>query len=52
MTIQSVKRALDILSLFSPSRPNLSIADISRAVGLPKSTAHGLVKTLLEEGYL
>jgi len=52
MTIQSVKRALDILSLFSPSRPNLSIADISRAVGLPKPTVHGLVQTLLEEGYL
>ncbi len=52
MTIQSVKRALDILSLFSPSRPSLGLAEVSRLVGLPKPTVHGLIQTLLEEGYL
>lgn len=52
MTIQAVKRALDILSLFSPSRPNMSLAEISRLTGLPKPTVHGLVQTLLEEGYI
>jgi len=52
MTIQAVKRALDILSLFSPSRPSMGLAEISRLVGLPKPTVHGLVQTLLQEGYL
>lgn len=52
MAIQSVKRALDILSLFSLSRPRLGIAEISRLVNLRKPTVHGLVQTLLEEGYL
>ncbi|MFH2131277.1 MAG: IclR family transcriptional regulator [bacterium] len=52
MSIQSVKRALRILSLFSPSQSNLGITEISRAMDLPKPTVHGLVHTLLEEGYL
>ena len=52
MTIQAVKRALNILSLFSPSSPRLGIAEISRLMELPKPTVHGLVQTLLEEGYL
>ncbi len=52
MTIQAVKRALNILSLFSSSRPTLGIAEISRLMDLPKPTVHGLVQTLLAEGYL
>jgi len=40
------------MSLFSSSHPELGIAEISRLMGLPKPTVHGLVQTLLGEGYL
>jgi IclR family transcriptional regulator, KDG regulon repressor len=52
MSIQSVDRALQILTLFSHRRPVLGISEISRAVALPKATAHGLVRTLLNQGFL
>lgn len=52
MAIQSVQRALDILTLFSAETPRLGITEISKAMSLPKPTAHGLVKTLLTEGFL
>lgn len=52
MTIQSVKRALDILSLFTPNQPSLGVTEIARQMGLAKPTAHGLVQTLADEGFL
>ncbi len=52
MTVQSVERALKILSLFSHRRPVLGIAEISRIMDLPKATVHGLTRTLLEQGFL
>jgi|Deesub1362B_J571_1020462.scaffolds.fasta_scaffold12811_3 DNA-binding IclR family transcriptional regulator len=52
MSIQSVERALDILELFSPSRRRLGISEISREMGLPKTTVHGLVTTLCKRGFL
>lgn len=50
--IQSVSRALSILDLFSYARPSLSIAEISRGLGLAKPTTHNLVRTLEAKGYL
>ena len=52
MTIQSVDRALQILSLFSYRRPLLGISEISRALKLTKPTVHGLVRTLVSQGFL
>ena len=52
MTIQSVDRALQILSLFSHRHSVLGIAEISRSLNLPKGTVHGLVRTLVSQGYL
>ena len=52
MTIQSVKRAIEILTLFSPERPRLGITDISRMMKLPKPTVHGLVQTLIDQDFL
>ena len=52
MTIQSVHRAIDILSLFSVTQPRLGITDMSRSLGLPKPTVHGLVQTLMQRGFL
>ncbi|MDA8140500.1 MAG: IclR family transcriptional regulator [Desulfobacteraceae bacterium] len=52
MSIQSVDRALTILSLFSSRCPVLGVTDISRAVGLSKGTVHGLIRTLVRQGFL
>lgn len=52
MSVQSVRKAIDILSLFSLSRPQLGITEISKGVGLPKATVHGIVKTLVAQGFL
>ncbi|ACL04675.1 Transcriptional regulator, IclR family [Desulfatibacillum aliphaticivorans] len=52
MSVQSVDRALEILSLFSTTSPRLGITDISKAMGLPKPTVHGLVRTLTSHGFL
>lgn len=50
--IQSVDRALDILELYLTSSDELSVKEISEAMGLSKSTVHGLIKTLELRGYL
>lgn len=52
MSIQSVQRALRILSFFSSKNPRLGITDISKRLKLPKPTVHGLMQTLHEEGFL
>ena len=52
MAIQSVDRALQILNLFSHRVPVLGVTEISRAVGLSKGTVHGLIRTLLQQGFL
>lgn len=52
MTIQSVNRALDILFLFTNTKPRLGITDISNLLGLTKPTVHGLVQTLANRGFL
>lgn len=50
--IQSIVRGMTILELFNKYRRELSIAEISRYMKLPKSTVHGIVSTLLILGYL
>ncbi|MDR3277901.1 MAG: IclR family transcriptional regulator [Oscillospiraceae bacterium] len=50
-TIQSVARAAAILKCFRGSA-ELGLADISRALGLHKSTAAGIIGTLKAEGFL
>ena len=52
MTVQSVERALKILSLFSHRRPLLGISELSDIMDLPKGTVHGLTRTLAEKGFL
>jgi len=50
--IQSVDRALQILKMFSLSKPRLGITQISRELGLHKGTIQGLVRTLTNAGFL
>ncbi|MFH1351400.1 MAG: IclR family transcriptional regulator [Pseudomonadota bacterium] len=52
MAIQSIRRAIHIMGLFSYERSRLGISEISREMNLPKGTVQGLVQTLAKEGFL
>ena len=49
---QSLERGLAILSSFSSLRPLLGVSELSREVGLSRSTTHRYVATLTALGYL
>lgn len=50
--IQSVAKALDILSCFANHKSELGISDIAEGMEINKSTVYGLVNTLVAKGYL
>lgn len=50
--IASVAKALDILLLFSPDEPRLTLTAIAQRLDMPKSTTHHLVKTLAGYGFI
>jgi IclR family KDG regulon transcriptional repressor len=52
MTIQSVRRASQVLGLFTKAKPRLGSTEISKALGIHKATVQGLVRTLFKEGLL
>ena len=52
MSIQSVERAVAILNVLAASSRRLSLAEVSVSVGLAKTTVHGLLKTLHEQGFV
>ncbi|MGI6226350.1 MAG: IclR family transcriptional regulator [Peptococcales bacterium] len=49
--VQSVDRALSILNVFS-QHEELGVTEISKLIGLNKSTTYGLLSTLFENGYV
>ncbi len=50
--IGSVLKAIEILELFSPDRPELSLAEISAQLQYPKTTVHTILKTLLSKEFV
>lgn len=50
--VRSVVKAMHILELFSPTQTELSLAQLSRLMEMPKSTLLNMLKTLESEGYL
>lgn len=50
--LPAVDRALDLLELLSGSSTGIRLADASRQLGIPKSTAHYLIYTLLRRDYI
>lgn len=48
----SLEKALDLLEAFTPDARTLGIGELSRKVGIPKSTAHRLLSTLKVRGYI
>jgi DNA-binding IclR family transcriptional regulator len=50
--INSVLKAIKIMHLFNKTETRHTLAEISRRLEIPKSTAHNLLNTLLSEGYI
>ncbi len=50
--VPGLVRGLAALKSFSPQRPEQSLADIARALGVTRSAAFRTVHTLVSEGYL
>lgn len=48
----AVDRALNLLELLSNSQNGLTLSELSRKLGIPKSTAHYLINTLATRGYI
>lgn len=50
--VRAVERALDILNCFDDEHPERGVSEIAEAVDLHKATAHRIVTTLLNYGFL
>lgn len=50
--VRTVEKAAAILDLFSIQRPELSMTEVRRELGLPKATSHRLLSTLEAAGLL
>jgi DNA-binding IclR family transcriptional regulator len=51
-SVQSIERAAAILQVVAGSGGTLGVTDIAEAVGLAKTTTHGLLRTLLQVGFV
>jgi len=51
-TVRAVERALQLIEIFARSRGPLAISELAAQVGLPPSTVHRLVQTLMSLGYV
>lgn len=50
--LPAVERTVDLIQLLSCSNRELTLSEICRAIGIPKSSAHYLIQTLLARGFL
>lgn len=50
--VKSAARVLDVLELFSVDQEPLSVTEVARKLGIPKSSTQGLLTTLAGRGYL
>ena len=50
--IQSVERAAAVLRLLSGAGRGLGVVEVGNALGLAKTTAHGLLRTLVDVGFV
>ena len=50
--IQSLERAAAMLRLLAGGERRLGLSDIASSLGLAKGTAHGILRTLQQEGFV
>ncbi len=51
-TVQSIERAAAVLRLLAQGPRPLGVVEIANALGLPKGTAHGIIRTLHTVGFI
>lgn len=52
MDVKTAGRVLDVLNLFADVRRPLIYSEVARRLGIPQSSCHGLLKTMVAKGYL
>lgn len=52
MAIKPTDRALSIFEAFARAAGPMTLSELARTAGLPVSTSHGIVHTLIQRGYL
>jgi len=52
MSVKSAERVLRVFELLSQNQHGLTIKEISESLSFPQSSTSGLIRTLLNEGYL
>jgi DNA-binding IclR family transcriptional regulator len=50
--VQSIERAAAVLRLLAAAPDGLGVADVGNALGLPKTTVHGILRTLHQVGFV
>lgn len=51
-SVQSIERAAAVLRLLAVAPDGLGVADLGNALGLPKPTVHGILRTLHQVGFV
>ena len=49
--VQALERAFDVLETLSETHGGIGLSTLAQKTGLSKSTAHRILKTMLERGY-
>ncbi|MFI5032287.1 MAG: helix-turn-helix domain-containing protein, partial [Reyranellales bacterium] len=52
MTVRTADRTLDIFESFARRQQPITVSELARELSLPTSTCFGLVKTLVDRGFL
>ena len=50
--VKSAKRTVQILEILATSRTSMSLSAISKVGNIPKSSLHGILKTLVDQGWI
>ena len=50
--VKSSARAVQILEILAESNTSLNLSNISRVSGIPKSSLHGILRTLTDRGWV
>lgn len=51
-TLQTVQKIGPVLDLFTPARPEWGVSEVAAAIGVPRSSAHSLLSSLVDTGLL
>lgn len=52
ITIEALAKGLEVLSCFSPSKPEWALSELSDALRMYKSRVHRILETLVESGFV